>query len=81
VVAWLLLVCHTGMCFIRSLLLTGFDRDAQEYASRLRRQRGRFQGAGRLDVPSRVSARSRSASLNPWSAATGNQWLLVSRKP
>src|ERR1035438_9266938 len=42
VAVWLLLVSHTGMCCIRSLLLTGFDQDAQQYASRLRCQRGRF---------------------------------------
>jgi hypothetical protein len=48
-VAWLLLVSHTGMCLIRSLLLTGFDQDAQQYASRLGRQRGRGPG-GRITV-------------------------------
>ncbi len=41
-VAWLLLVSDTWMCLIGSLLLTGFHQDAQQYASRLRRQRGRF---------------------------------------
>jgi hypothetical protein len=46
VVAWLLLGSHTAMCFIRSLLLTGFDQDAQQYASRLPRQRGRFRPGG-----------------------------------
>src|ERR1022692_2709420 len=47
-----------------------------------------FQGAGTAgsppqvprDVASRVSARSRRGSLNPWSVAMGNQWLLLSRK-
>ena len=41
-VAWLLLVSHTWMCLIGSLLLTGFHQDAQQYASRLRRQGRRF---------------------------------------